>query len=223
MQDAQDALAGKQALGRAKEEQAEIQELAERLVGHGAQPAASPLGAASQAIFPLTSGQIGALPVAAASALEDAQNALAAATSQAKANQPSPSQSNSLSAQTSLAQAAAALSLAQVGLGTSLARSVGQTTVQDQGQHMAQGSGAGTGQGLGYGQPAPRGTGDKGNWHGGGGADGWRRSRKGASTFIGLPQRKRGTLQQTARETLSAEYGRMIEQYLKNLSDAATN
>ena len=225
MQDTQDAIDGNQALGRAKEEQAEIQELAERLVGHGAQPAASPLADASQAIFPLTSGQIGALPVAAASALEDAQNALAAATSQAKANQPSPSQSNSLSAQTSLAQAAAALSLAQAGLGTVPGQGMAQGWGQGPGQGMGQGQGTGTGQipSLGYGRPALRGTGDAGNWYGAGGDNGWNRSRKGTSTFIGLPQRKRGTLQQTARETYSAEYGRMIEQYLKNLSDAATN
>ena len=90
---------------------------------------------------------------------------------------------------------------------------------------MGQGQGTGTGQipSLGYGRPALRGTGDAGNWYGTGGDNGWNRSRKGTSTFIGLPQRKRGTLQQTARETYSAEYGRMIEQYLKNLSDAATN
>jgi hypothetical protein len=37
-----------------------------------------------------------------------------------------------------------------------------------------------------------------------------------------LPERNRGALRQSQGETYSPEYGRMIEQYLKNLSDSAS-
>ncbi|MBJ06141.1 MAG: hypothetical protein CMO40_03340, partial [Verrucomicrobiaceae bacterium] len=46
-----------------------------------------------------------------------------------------------------------------------------------------------------------------------------RRKRSGVSKHIGLPKRDRGTLRQSQGESYSPEYGRMIEQYLKNLAD----
>ncbi|MFM1559650.1 MAG: hypothetical protein ACKJSK_10085, partial [Roseibacillus sp.] len=74
----------------------------------------------------------------------------------------------------------------------------------------------------GQGQGEGKGNGNEGNWNGPGGADGPRRRRDGASKHIGLPKRERGTLRQSQGETYSPEYGRMIEQYLKNLSDSAS-
>ncbi|MFL2482750.1 MAG: hypothetical protein ACJ0KA_00305, partial [Verrucomicrobiales bacterium] len=56
-----------------------------------------------------------------------------------------------------------------------------------------------------------------------GGAKGPKRDERGSSKFIGLPKRERGSLNQSNSEGFPAEYGSLIEQYLKNLSDKATD
>ena len=78
------------------------------------------------------------------------------------------------------------------------------------------------GEGQGQGQPSEKGNGDQGNYAGKGGSKGPKRDERGASRFIGLPKRERGTLNQSTSEDFPAEYGSLIEQYLKNLSDKAT-
>ncbi|HAA87240.1 MAG TPA: hypothetical protein DCE22_03230, partial [Verrucomicrobiales bacterium] len=79
------------------------------------------------------------------------------------------------------------------------------------------------GQGQGQGQPSEQGNGDQGNYTGTGGAKGPKRDERGTSKFIGLPKRERGTLNQSKSDSYPAEYGSLIQQYLKNLSDKATN
>ena len=48
---------------------------------------------------------------------------------------------------------------------------------------------------------------------------GGRKDSAGSSSFLGLPPRDRDAIQQSRREKYPEEYGAMIEQYLKNLSD----
>ena len=98
----------------------------------------------------------------------------------------------------------------------------GQQPGQGQGQSPGQGQGQGKdGQqpGKGQGTPPPRGTGQDGNWSGAGGANGARRATAGDGTFIGLPKRDRAAIQQSQAEKYPQEYGPLVEQYLKNLSD----
>ncbi len=58
-----------------------------------------------------------------------------------------------------------------------------------------------------------------GNWSGAGGADGPRRNATGPGQYSGLPMRDRAAIQQSQAEKYPQEYGPMVEQYLKNLSD----
>jgi len=108
-----------------------------------------------------------------------------------------------------LAQAQAALALAQAGLSAG----------QGQGQGQGQGRNPSLGQGQGQGPPGPQGTGRQGNWSGPGGADGPKRNTAGTGQFTGLPKRDRAAIQQSQSEKYPQEYGPLVEQYLKNLSD----
>lgn len=72
---------------------------------------------------------------------------------------------------------------------------------------------------MGRGTPSPQGTGRTGNWAGAGGADGARRNATGAGQYTGLPKRDRAAIQQSQGEKYPQEYGPLVEQYLKNLSD----
>jgi hypothetical protein len=139
--------------------------------------------------------------------------------SKASGGQGQPAQSSSYSAAKSLEQALAALALAQAGLGSQMAQGQGQ----QQGQGQAQGQGQQPGQGQGKGNPPPQGTGRQGNWDGSGGADGARRNGAGTSSYIGLPKRDRAAILQSQSEKYPQEYGPLVEQYLKNLADQATD
>ena len=95
---------------------------------------------------------------------------------------------------------------------------------QGKGQ-QAQGRGQGQGklgQGQGQGTPGPQGNGRQGNWDGAGGADGPRRGTTGSGQFTGLPKRDRAAIQQSQGENYPQEYGALVEQYLKNLSDQSS-
>ena len=52
-------------------------------------------------------------------------------------------------------------------------------------------------------------------------ATGPARVTTGPGQFVGLPKRDRAALQQSQGEKYPAEYGPMVEQYLRNLSDPA--
>lgn len=240
MKKAEGALAGEPGSEGAAQEQGDIREAAEALAA-GSQPSASPLQEANSGISPLSSGSKGSLPLGAQGALQQAQQSLANAAAQANAGSPTNSQGQAQAAQGSLAQAAAALALAKAGLspgdqpgqgegpgeGQAQGQGEGQGEGQGQGQGEGQGKGQGQGQGKGEGQGKGQGQGEKGNgnegnWQGPGGADGHRRLRSGVSKHISLPKRERGHLRQSQGRGYSPEYGRMIEQYLKNLSDSAS-
>ncbi|HMJ63803.1 MAG TPA: hypothetical protein VK615_00520, partial [Candidatus Binatia bacterium] len=77
----------------------------------------------------------------------------------------------------------------------------------------------GQGKGRGQGNPTRQGSGRQGNWRGAGGADGARRGTAGQGQFTGLPARDRAAIQQSQGEKYPQEYGPLVEQYLKNLSD----
>jgi len=76
--------------------------------------------------------------------------------------------------------------------------------------------------GQGQGQPSSRGPGNFGNWTGAGGADGPRRSPTGASGFIGLPERERGSVRQSQAGRHPQEFRNKIDQYFQQLSEGAT-
>jgi hypothetical protein len=177
-------------------------------------PAGKKLDNAEGMVSPLTAGKMGQLPSSAQAALESAQGALSSGSAQAAAGQGPPAKANAAAAADALAQAQAALALAQAGLNSgSLAQS--GPPGQGQGQGQAQGQGKGRGQG----QPTQQGTGRDGNWRGSGGADGSRRGTAGEGQFTGLPARDRAAIQQSQGEKYPQEYGPLVEQYLKNLSD----
>jgi hypothetical protein len=224
MQETQDALkaaaaAGDDAGGAMSDlaqQQAEVQKMAELLTSGGTRKAAQSLKRATQRIGPATSGRMGMLPGNVQSNLEQAEQALVDATSNAESdNAPGASQS-AQSAQQSLAQALAALSMAQAGMqGKNPGQGQGP---EGEGQGPGQ-PGQGQGQGQSPGNGKGQGRGEIGNWSGAGGADGSRRSARGSSEFIGLPARERAAIEQSRSEKYPQEYGTLVEQYLKNLAD----
>jgi hypothetical protein len=239
MQQAQEGIDGAQAAEKARaqsdtpslpqlgQQQKEVKALAEQLlaaqeaVGEQAmQNAAAQLEQALGDVTPIAAGAAGALPPAAQSAVQSAQSALTQAAAQAGAKQSKPAQANAQTAAQALAQAQAALALAQAGLNSEMAQGQGQQPGQGQSPGQGQGPGKdGQQPGKGQGTPPPRGTGKDGNWSGAGGANGARRAASGDGTFIGLPKRDRAALQQSQAEKYPQEYGPLVEQYLKNLSD----
>lgn len=185
---------------------------------------------ANKTVGPLAAGQAGALPSSAQAALQSAQTSLANGSAQASSGQGGPAQASAESAAQALAQAQAALALAQAGLNSDSAmasnaqgegqgQGQGQGKGQGQGQGQAQGKGQGQGQGQGKGTPASQGNGQQGNWDGAGGADGPKKNSGGSGQFTGLPKRDRAAIQQSQAEKYPQEYGPLVEQYLKNLSD----
>jgi hypothetical protein len=213
-------------LDQTAQQQADVQKATESLMNNlqnasknSLQQAERSLDNAGQSISPLTTGKFGPLPPNLQSALQQAQDSMSDGSAQASGGQGQPAQSSSYSAAKSLEQALAALALAQAGLGSQMAQGQGQQPGQGQGQ----GQGQQPGQGQGKGTPPPQGTGRQGNWDGAGGADGARRNNAGASSYIGLPKRDRAAILQSQSEKYPQEYGPLVEQYLKNLADQATD
>lgn len=219
---------GAPSLPQLGKQQKDVKQLAQQLlaaqqsVGEQAmQNAAQNLEQALNDVSPIAAGQAGQLPAAAQQAVQSAQSALTQASAQAGANQQAPAQANAAQAAQALAQAQAALALAQAGLNPQMAQGQQGQQGQGQGQSPGEGQGKGQQQGQGKGTPPPRGTGQQGNWSGAGGANGARRAASGNGSFIGLPQRDRAAIQQSQAEKYPQEYGPLVEQYLKNLSDQA--
>jgi hypothetical protein len=188
------------------------------------QSAAKLLDQALKDVSPIAAGEAGPLPAAADAAVQEAQEALTQAAAQAAAEKSEPAQAQAANAAQALAQAQAALALAQAGLNSEMAQGQGpqgqgQQPGQGKGQQPGQGQGQGKQPGQGKGTPPPRGTGDQGNMDGSGGANGPRNGVAGSSSFVGLPKRDRAAIQQSQAEKYPQEYGPLVEQYLKNLSD----
>ena len=208
------------ALEKLSGQQADVQKQAEAMMASQQSAPASAMQSASESmqgagetISPLTSGRMGRMPAGVQSALQTAQRSTSQGSAQASAGQNTPAQMSATDAANALAQAQAALALAQAGLGSQ--PSPGQGQPGNQGKTP----GEGQGQGKGKGKPSPQGTGNEGNWTGDGGADGGRPGTTGAGTFTRLPGRDRAAIQQSQSEKYPQEYGPLVEQYLKNLSD----
>jgi len=197
-----------------EEAQRQVDQAMDQMEQGALSPAGQRLDKAEDLVSPLTAGKMGQLPPSAQSALESAQGALSSGSAQAAAGQGAPAQANAAAAAQALAQAQAALALAQAGLSSGSMAKSGQPG-QGEGQGQAQGQGKGKGQG----NPSPQGTGRDGNWRGSGGADGTRRGTVGQGQYTGLPARDRAAIQQSQGEKYPQEYGPLVEQYLKNLSD----
>jgi len=226
---------GQPSLPELSKQQAAVQKAAEAMLAAQQNAPASAMQAASEAlqnannaISPLAAGALGQMPAGAQSALQSAQGSAAQGSAQAQAGQNSPAQQSASAAAQSLAQAQAALALAQAGIGSEAAMAQ-QGEGQGQGQGKGKGKGQGQGQaqanaqGQGRGQPSPQGNGNRGNWDGSGGADGPRQGTAGSSSFTRLPNRDRAALQQSQAEKYPQEYGPLVEQYLRNLSDQASD
>jgi hypothetical protein len=202
-----------------------VQALTEQLAA-AQEAAAGALAEAQEAIAPLAEGQ--SAPEAAQAAAAEAQGAAAQGEAQAQAGETPGAQASAEAAADALSEAAAAVALAQAGLGSPESPLAGQPSEPGQqpgeqpGQQPGQQPGS-PGTEPGQGEPPPVGDGLAVNFDGSGGADGPRVNNTGTSRFIGLPDRERGTINQSAAESFPAEYGSMIEQYLKNLSDKASN
>jgi hypothetical protein len=215
-----------QPLAALEKRQAEVQKAAEDLLAtqeaapaRAMQAASKALEDADKTLRPVSSGQCGRLPRAAQSAVRSAQGSCSRGSAQASAGENCPAQQNAASAAEALAQAQAALALAKAGMGTQMAQGKGEQPGQGQGQGKQPGQGQG--QGKGRGTPPPQGSGDRGNWDGSGGADGSRREAAGEGQFTRLPGRDRKALLQSQAEKYPQEYGALVEQYLRNLSDQA--
>jgi len=213
-------------LDQTAQQQDDVQKATESLMNklqgaskNALQQAERSLDNAGEAISPLTTGKFGPLPPNVQMPLQSAQEAMSDGSAKASGGQGQPAQSSSYSAAKSLEQALAALQLAQAGLGSQMAQGQGQ----QQGKGQAQGQGQQPGQGQGRGTPPPQGNGRQGNWDGSGGTDGARRNNTGASSYIGLPKRDRAAILQSQSEKYPQEYGPLVEQYLKNLADQATD
>jgi hypothetical protein len=194
--------------------QREVDQAMEQMDQGALSPAGEKLDNAEGLVSPLTAGKMGQLPSSAQAALESAQGALSSGSAQAAAGQGAPAKANAAAAADALAQAQAALALAQAGLNSGSMAQSGQP-----GQGQGQGQAPGQGKGRGQGQPTQQGSGRDGNWRGSGGADGSRRGTGGDGQFTGLPARDRAAIQQSQGEKYPQEYGPLVEQYLKNLSD----
>ena len=211
-------------LSDVSQQQAEVQKAAEALAAAqkstpqaSMESSAETLQNAANGIGPLAAGALGQLPFGAQQSLQNAETSSSDGSAQASGGQSTPAQMSAQAAANALAQAQAALSLAQAGLGSEGAgQQPGQG--QGQGQGKGKGKGQGQGQGKGQGQPPPEGNGD-GNWAGSGGANGERRGASGTGTFTKLPGRDRAAILQSQAEKYPQEYGPLVEQYLRNLSD----
>lgn len=216
------------------EQQAQVRKTAEALLaGQQTAPAsalkqaADLMDHANSLVGPLAAGEHGGLPPSAQAALQSAQGSLTDGSAQAGSGQSAPAQASAGSAAQALAKAQAALALAQAGLGSDAAMAAqgqgqGKGQGQGQGEGQAKGQGQGRGEGEGPGTPGAKGNGQKGNWAGAGGADGPRQNTTGSGRFTSLPKRDRAAIQQSQAEKYPQEYGPLVEQYLKNLSDQSS-
>jgi hypothetical protein len=217
-------------------EQAEVKKAAEALMAamqsapdSALQQAGQHLEQAGTTIGPVNAGQMGAMPQAAQAALQTAEQAMAQGAAQTASKEGAQAQASAAAAAQSLAQARAALALAQAGLNSQPGQQGQQGQQPGEGQAQAQGQGQGQkgGQGQarqpGQGTPSQRGDGKVGNWAGTGGTQGPRQATDGSSGYLSLPKRDRAALQQSQAEKYPQEYGPLVEQYLKNLSDQAGN
>jgi hypothetical protein len=218
-------------LSDVSQQQAEVQKAAEALASAqkstpqaSMESAAEALQNAANGVGPLAAGALGQLPFGAQQSLQSAEGSSSEGSAQASGGQSTPAQMSAQAAANALAQAQAALSLAQAGLGSEGAgqqpgQGQGQAQGQGKGKGKGQGKGQGQGQGKGEGQPSPEGNGNDGNWAGSGGANGERRAAAGSGTFTRLPGRDRAAILQSQAEKYPQEYGPLVEQYLRNLSD----
>jgi len=156
---------------------------------------------ATAAIAPVAAGQPANLPPAARAATQDAQQALAAAQMSTAAANAAQALADATAAQVALTRAAATMDAAPAAAppapsGQPAGRAAGPiSTVTGRGDRQDADGGA----------PVDRPVTAAG--------------RPAAGQFIGLPERDRQAIQQSQGELYPAEYGALVEQYLRNLAD----
>ena len=192
--------------------QAQVIEGLGKLAAQQPTAATTPLAKAADTISPFTAGTEGDLPSGVGEALGNAQQSLAKSIAEASAANTQSATTSAIDAQQALAEASAALALAKAGLNAPAPPP--EMASKQPGNKPGEGKQPSQKPGD---QPADS-NGDEPSWAKRDG-DGTRRGVTGTSQFIGLPQRERGAIRQSTADSYPAEYGSMIEQYLKNLSD----
>jgi len=203
--------------------QAAIQSKLQQLL---AQPVAKPaldqagaeLSKLSAQVAQLAAQDAGILPPLAPEAMAEAAQAMAEAAAQANAGQPEAAQDAGHEAQTALENAEAALGMAAAGLHAKVAgKPASGKPMPGQprpGQAQVEQAKKGAEQ-----NPHAKGVGDRQDTQARGDGDPARTGPRGASSFVTLPPRDRAAIQQSRSEKYPEEYGAMIEQYFKNISD----
>ncbi|HEV7299064.1 MAG TPA: hypothetical protein VGN72_06830 [Tepidisphaeraceae bacterium] len=153
------------------------------------------------------------LPTEAKKAISEANEALAEAAAKANADKPAGAKEDAQAASDKLEAAKAALQLAMEGLQAGLPE-MAQGPAAEPGPPMP-------GMSMPAAQPGPPGPSDnptEGNQQPGG-AGGPLGNPNGAGKFVALPERERQALISSGAAKYPEEYGPMIEQYLRNLSN----
>ena len=164
------------------------------------QQAGQALQNAADAVGALAAGSHNGLPSSAQSPVQNAQQALAQATADAAGNHPGSAAAGAAVAQAALAQAQTALAM---GVGAPASSPTAPSS--SPAPPAAQGNGSGS-----LANP------------GAGSATVAAKEVTGSSAYLGLPARDRQAIQQSQGEKYPAEYGPMIEQYLRNLAEQSS-
>ena len=165
------------------------------------QQAGQALQNAANAVGALAAGSHTGLPASAQSPVQSAQQALAQATADAAGNHPGSAAAGASAAQAALAQAQTALAMGAGAPPTSSPTAPSSSPAPP----SAQGNGAGS-----LANP------------GAVSATLAAKEVTGSSAYLGLPARDRQAIQQSQGEKYPAEYGPMIEQYLRNLAEQSS-
>ena len=192
---------GAPSLAQAAQQQADLQKELAQMTAQQPAPKADDLAKVASDVAAAAAQDTAPVPADSAAAMAQAESALAQAAAAAQAGQPQ-------AAQAAAAQAAAALASAQASLAPG---QPGQPGKPGQGPPMP---------GMADENNAKQGMGErKDNQANATGQTGALSNSRTGSSYLGLPPRDRQAIQQSRNERYPEEYGPMIEQYLKNLSD----
>ncbi len=161
-----------------------------------------------------------AIPNSAKEALKDAKNDLHNAQAEANANHPDKAKEKTDKALQSLTKAESALEMAKNGLppGSDPSKPSSPSASADDQSKMTPGDDK-NGMKANEDVPSKGKSSNRTDASEGSGAGGDRANAHGSSAFLGLPERDRDVLRNSQSDKYPEEYGPMIEQYLKNLSD----
>jgi len=203
---------GQPSISQISQQQAQIMQQAQWLSDTAA-PAQAMQQAANEmakAASDLTKAQASdqGLPQQAQQAMQQAADDAAKAAADAQAGDQPDAQAKAQAAQDAMAKAQAAVAMAQNGMESG--EKSDHHGLPDPSDHPGKADE----------KNAHKSNGDRKDAHGTNGTgDGGSNTANGASSYLGLPARDREAIKQAQNDKYPQEYGPMIEQYLKNLSD----